>query len=161
MRTQGTAQELEQRRRIAGRLLLQGHKLQEVAEAVDVSLSSVKRWKRAVREGGLDALAAKPHPGRAAALSERQRQRLVRILLKGPLKAGYRTDLWTCARVAGVIEKQFGVRYHPSHVWKILVRLGFTCQKPEQPRREQDEEAVRHWRRWKWPALKRGRVNKA
>jgi transposase len=75
------------------------------------------------------------------------------------LKAGYPNDLWTCARVAEVIKRQFGVGYHPSHVWKILRSLGFTAQKPEQRAREQNDEEVRHWRRYKWPALKKGLVS--
>jgi len=73
MRTQGTARELEVRRRIAGNLLLEGEPLQEVAEVVGASLSSVNRWKRAVKEGGLEALAAKRHPGPEPKLSEDQR----------------------------------------------------------------------------------------
>lgn len=158
MRTKGTAAELEQRRRIAGRLLLQGHKLQDVAEAVGVSLTSVKRRKKAVREGGLDALAAQPQPGRKPRLSPAQIQQLRKLLLAGPRQAGYRTELWTCSRVAQVIAKQFRVDYHPSHVWKLLRALGWTCQKPEQTAREQDEEAVRHWRQHRWPALKKKRA---
>jgi transposase len=158
MRTKGTAAELENRRRIGGRLLLQGKKLDEVAEACGVHVSSVKRWKKIVREKGLEGLAVKDSPGREPKLDEAQREKLVKILVAGPLKAGYKNDLWTCARVGEVIEKQFRVHYHPSHVWKILRSLGFSAQKPEQRAREQDEDEVRHWRRYKWPALKRGRA---
>lgn len=156
MRTKGTAAELEVRRRIAGRLLLEGEDPQDVAEIVGVSLSSAKRWKKAVLEGGLEALAAKPHPGPAPKLTEAQRQELAEILLKGPVAAGYHNDLWTCPRVTQVIYQRFGVEYHTAHVWKILHSLGFTCQAPEHKAREQDEEAPRHWRRYRWPALKKG-----
>jgi len=93
-------------------------KLAEVADACDVGISSVKRWKEAVREGGLDALAVHDSPGREPKMDETQKEKLVRILLAGPLKAGYRNDLWTCARVAEVIERRFRVKYHLSHVWK-------------------------------------------
>jgi transposase len=156
MRTKGTAAELEMRRRIAGRLLLQGKKLQEVADAVAASMSSVKRWKKAVQEGGLDALAAKPQPGREPKLDEEQKAQLVETLLEGPIEAGYRTALWTCGRVAEVIQKRFHVNYHPCHVWKILRGLGWSCQKPEQKAREQDEKEVRRWRAVEWPRIKRG-----
>lgn len=152
--------EWEARRRIAGRLLLEGfHTLQEVADIVGASLSSVKRWKKAVFAGGLKALTTKPRSGRPAALSEADKERLVEILLEGPIKAGYRTDLWTCKRVAEVIYKEFGVQYHERYPWEILRSLGFTCQMPEQQAREQDPEKVRHWRRYIWPHLKRGPVN--
>jgi transposase len=137
---------------------LQGRKLSEVAEACGVSLSSAKRWKRAIREDGLDALVVHDSPGRKPKLNEAQKEKLVGILLAGPQKAGYQNDLWTCGRVAEVIQKRFGIKYHLSHVWKILRSLGFSCQKPEQQAREQDEDEVRRWRRYKWPALKRGRA---
>lgn len=159
MRTKGTAAELEIRRRIGGKLILQGKSLSEVADACDVSMSSVKRWKKLVGKGGLDALAVEDSRGRPPRLDQAQKKRLKGILEKGPLKAGYLNDLWTCARVAAVIEKHFGVKYHPSHVWKVLRGLDFSCQKPEQQAREQDEAAVRHWRRYKWPALKKGLAN--
>jgi len=157
MRPKGSAAELETRRRLAGRLLLEGRKIGEVAEIVAASESSVRRWRREVEKGGFEALKAKPHPGRKARLNEKQKQRLARILLAGPCKAGYRTDLWTCRRVAAVIAKKFGVTYHPAHVWKILRGLGWTPQKPEQRARERNETDIRRWRDQDWPRIKKGR----
>jgi transposase len=73
MRTKGTAAELETCRRIGGRLLLQGKKLDEVADACGVYVSTVKRWKRIVRKKGLEGLAVKESPGREPKLGLRQR----------------------------------------------------------------------------------------
>jgi transposase len=157
MRPKGSAAELETRRRLAGRLLLEGRKIGEVAQIVAASKSSVRRWRQAVQKGGLEALKAKPHPGPKPRLNEKQKQRLVKVLLAGPCKAGYRTDLWTCGRVAEVIAKTFGVKYHPAHVWKILRSLGWTPQKPEQRARERNEADIRRWRRQEWPRIKKGR----
>lgn len=158
MRTQGSAAELEAKRRIAGELLLQGKPVAEVARLVKASWSSVKRWKVAVERGGLDAVAAKPHPGKPCRLSARQKQQLVRILIQGPLKSGYATDLWTCPRVAEVIERRFDVRYHVDHVWRLLSGLGWTCQKPEQRARERDQAAIARWRARDWPRIKKSPV---
>ena len=141
---------------LAGRLLLEGSDVGEVAELVGASVSSAKRWRQAVEKGGLEALKAKPHPGRKPRLTAKQKQRLVEILLAGPLKAGYHNDLWTCKRVAEVIAKKIGVVYHPDHVWKILRSLGWTCQKPEQRAREANDAAMRQWREKEWPRIKRG-----
>lgn len=156
MRPKGTAAELEVRRRIAGRLLLKGRKVGEVAKIVDVSVSSAKRWKIAVSKGGLEALSSKPHPGRKPYLSTKQKKKLIEILLAGPLVAGYRTDLWTCPRVAEVIARKFGVDYHVDYVWQVLRDLGWSCQKPEQRARERDERAIRRWRKRDWPRIKKG-----
>jgi len=156
MRPKGSAAELEVRRRIAGRLLSKGNGINAVARMVGASPSSVQRWKEAIDKGGMEALKAKPHPGRAARLSDRQKERLKAILLAGPGAAGYPTDLWTCPRVAQVIERRFGVRYDPSHVWRILRSLGWSCQKPERRARERDEKAIERWRKGDWPRIKKG-----
>ncbi len=100
---------------------------------------------------------AKTHLGPKPRLNGKQKHRLVKILLAGPRKAGYRTDLWTCPRVADVIAKKFGVKYHPAHVWKILRSLGWTPQKPEQRARERNETDIRRWRKQVWPRIKKGR----
>jgi transposase len=141
---------------LAGQLLLEGNDVAEVAEIVGVSAGSVRQWRRAVEKGGLEALRAKPHPGRTPRLDAKQKQQLVAILLAGPRKAGYRTDLWTCGRVAEVIAKTFQVEYHPDHIGKMLHDLGWTCQKPEQRAREADDTAMAQWRRRDWPRIKRG-----
>jgi transposase len=103
-------------------------------------------------------LAAKPHPGPTPKLSPDQRQKLVAILKAGPIAAGFKTDLWTCARVAKVVRKKFRVSYHPDHLGRILHDLGFSPQKPQRVAREQDAEAVERWRKEDWPRIKKKRA---
>jgi transposase len=146
---------LEQRRRQAIALLEQGLKASHVAQAVGTSPASVTRWRQAYEGQGQAALSAKPHPGRRPKLTARQRERLVRLLLEGPGTYGYRTELWTLARVAAVIATIFGVQYDPSQVWRILRAMGWSCQKPERRARERDEEAIAGWRRDHWPRIKK------
>jgi transposase len=100
-------------------------------------------------------LKAKPVPGRPRKLDARQRRRLPRLLLRGAQAYGYRTDLWTCARVAAVIEKEFGVQYHRAHVSRLLAQCGWSCQKPERRAVERNEAAIEHWKRYKWAAIKK------
>ena len=157
MRTKGTASELEVRRRVAAKLLSDGQTIGEVMHALQVSESSVKRWKRALREGGLEALAAKPHPGRPPRLKAQQRSQLVRILLRGPMASGYNTQLWTCARVAAVIQQQWGIRYSTTQTWRLLKRLAWSPQQPRLRARERDEAAIERWRKVAWPRIKKER----
>ncbi|MCI0332421.1 MAG: IS630 family transposase [Planctomycetes bacterium] len=154
MRTKGSATELEARRR-AAEYFQERKPLREIARRVRANLSSVKRWKAAWQAGGVNALAAKPHPPRATKLSEKQKRQLVELLLAGPRAAGFRTDQWTCARVAALVRKRFRVQYHPDHLGRILHDLGFSPQKPRQVAREQDPEAVERWRREDWPRIKK------
>jgi transposase len=155
MRPKGTAEALEARRLVAARLFDLGKTNPEVAEACGVSLSAVKQWKRRWKEGGAEALAARPHPGPCPRLSPAQLRKLLDILRRGAEKSGFGTDLWTCSRVARVIRRRFEVQYHPCHVWKVLRKLGWTCQKPERRARERDEAAIERWRKVTWPRIKK------
>lgn len=103
----------------------------------------------------------KPHPGRPARLTGEQKEALLEVLRQGPLAVGFATDLWTLARVAKVIENQFGVKYHPGRVWHILRELRWSQQKPERRAREWDEEAIRQWREEEWPRAKKESATKA
>jgi len=155
MRPKGSTAQLEQRRRLAVSLLEQGMKPVKVAKAVGTSRASVTRWRQAYEASGPNALRAKPHPGGKSRLTAVQRKRLVRLLLQGPGKHGYGTELWTLARVAEVIAVNFGVEYHPSAVWHILRAMGWSCQKPERRARERNEQAIATWRQMEWPRIKK------
>jgi len=155
MRPKGSKAELEARRRRAVAMLQEGLGVSEVARRVGVWPGSVTRWRQAYERAGEEGLKAKRHPGSKPKLPADQRQRLAELLLQGPLAHGYRTQLWTLARVAELIEKHFGVRYHPGHVWRVLRGMGWSCQKPERRARERDEEAIGRWRRQDWPRIKK------
>jgi len=155
MRPKGTSAELEQRRRHAVAMLGRGVKAAAVARALRVSLASVGRWRAAARRAGLKALAAKPAPGRPTKLSPARRRQLLHMLARGPRHHGFGTELWTLGRVAEVIYRRWHVSYHPSQVWRILVALGWSCQKPQRRARERDEARIARWRRVDWPRMKK------
>jgi len=127
----------------------------EVARRLHVCRQTVSRWADEFRAGGREALKKAGRAGRRPELSEADRERLQELLVQGPEKLGYETPLWTCARVAHLIDNEFGVEYHPGHVWKILDDLGWSCQRPVGRARERNEEAIRRWRRVEWPAIKK------
>lgn len=162
MRPQGSAEELERRRRRAVALVQEGRGIREVARMVGASPGTVVRWRDAFRARGEAGLRSTPRDGaKLRKLSLKQRERLVRLLLKGPLAHGYRTDLWTLRRVGEVIEQHFRVHYHPGHVWKILRQLDWTAQKPERRARERDEAAIERWRKEDWPRIKKRQKNRS
>jgi transposase len=122
---------------------------------VGVTCATASRWKELVDDQGIAGLAAKPRPARATRLSLDQREKLVEVLLQGPMAAGFPTDMWTCQRVAKIIRSEFGISYHPGHVWKILHSLGWTVQLPEQKSRKRDEKAIKRWREQQWARIKK------
>ena len=156
MRPKGKAEELERRRRRAADLLREGRSVTQVAFIVGAGTGTVSTWKKRLDQKGDAALDAKPHPGPAPRLTWGQKQRLLKMLAKGARHHGWLADLWTLSRVAELIRRKFSVDYDPSSVWHILRGLGWTAQKPEQVAREADEAAMEHWRRHRWPRIKKG-----
>jgi len=154
-RPKGSADVLEDRRRRALALLKTGLSLNEVGRRLRCAASSVMRWFHAWRRLGSKGLQVGASPGRPPKLSAAQRRRLVKLLLQGPLAHGYRTNLWTTARIAEVIEQEFGVRYHRDHVGRLMHSLGWSHQKPETRAVERDEEAIQRWKRKDWPRVKK------
>lgn len=155
MRPAGSPEELEHRRMRALALLKEGLPPVEVAQRVGADRRSVRRWKATARAQGLTGLRAKPASGRPSKLRAKQRSKLEALLLKGAQAAGYHTDLWTCPRVAEVIERRFGVCYHVDHIGRLLHDLGWSAQKPARRALERDEAAIQRWVREDWPRVKK------
>src|SRR6266478_5508921 len=147
--------ELEQRRFEGWKLLRQGFNQSEVARRVKVCSQTVSRWANAVSAEGEKALRSAGRAGRKPLLDEKQRQRLVCRLLEGPERLGYETPLWTCERVAHLIEQEFGVRYHSGHVWKLLRQLNWSPQRPTGRALERNEAAIQEWKTKRWPVIKK------
>ena len=146
---------LEKRRFQAIQMLERGLRQAEIARQLRVVPQTVARWVHDYRSHGKSALRKAGRAGRMPRLNEKQRQQLEKLLVAGPERIGYETPLWTCPRVADLIEQEFQVRYHEGHVWKILVGLGWSPQRPEGRARERNEEQVRQWKKKVWPGLKK------
>ena len=155
MRPKGSADSLQYRRRQALELLDEGRSLNEVGRLVGCAPSSVMRWRDARDEGGEEALKVKSASGRPPKLTAKQKRELEKVLLKGPLAAGYRTDLWTTARIAEVIERTFGVTYHRDHIGRLLKQMGWSHQKPERRALERDQAETDRWLAEDWPRARK------
>jgi transposase len=139
------------------KMLREGSTITAVARRIGCSHSSVIWWRNIVRRLGALGLKAKPASGRPPKLSARQWRQLPKLLLKGALAWGYRTDLWTTTRIAQVIQRKFHVHYHRAHVSRLLARMNWSCQKPERRALERNEKAIAQWKRRRWPTIKKKR----
>ena len=146
---------LEKRRFQAIQMFERGLRQAEIARQLRVVPQTVSRWMHDYRTHGKSALRKAGRAGRKPRLSEKQRQQLEKLLVAGPERLGYETPLWTCPRVAHLIEQEFDVGYHEGHVWKILVGLGWSPQRPEGRARERNEEQILNWKKKVWPTLKK------
>lgn len=155
MRPEGSPAELERRRLRAVALLKEGFQPVEVARRLGVDRRSVRRWRAAHDAEGRKGVAARSASGRPPKLSAKDRARLERDLVKGAKASGFPTDLWTCPRVAQLIRRRYGVRYHVDHVCRLLRSMDWSPQKPERRARERDEEAIRGWIKTTWSRVKK------
>ena len=156
MRPKGSAKVLADRRRRVLKLLDQGLSLNAVARRLGCLASSVMRWRDQRQREGDGVYEVRASPGRPSRLTAPQKKRLVKLLLQGAMAQGYRTELWTTARVAEIIAREFGVKYHRDHVGRLLHGLDFSCQKPDRKALERDDEEIARWQREQWPRIKRG-----
>lgn len=142
-------------------MVLGGMTHADVAEELGVHPHSVDRWMATYREKGKAGLQWAGREGRPPLLADNQKEKLKRILAKGPTPYGYTIGLWTLPRVTKVIEDEFGVTYSEPHVWRILQGIGWSCQRPTKRAVERDEAKIAEWKRKTWPALKKTPKGKA
>ena len=138
---------LEKRRMQAAGLLEKGYSEAEVARRVGAHRQSVNRWAKTLEEAGRIGLRRAGRAGRKPKLCAGDLIKIETALKKGPEVFGYETALWTAPRVTKLIEEECGVRYHPSQVWRILRKLGWSCQRPVGRALERDEGAIRQWKK--------------
>jgi transposase len=154
-RPKGSADAIADRRRRALSLLDQNLSLNEVARRIGCQPCSVMRWREMRRRRGQRVFEVRFSPGRPVKLARDQRRRLIKLLLKGSMAHGYRTELWTCARIAEMIRKEFGVNYHRDHIGRLMRALGWSSQKPQTRAVERDEAQIDAWKRRRWPRVKK------
>jgi transposase len=151
----------EGRRLRAWELHQQGWTGCAIAAALGITPGAVSQWLTRAKEGGSEALRHHPPPGPQPKLTAAQLEHLPRLLACGAEAFGFRGEVWTTARVATVIAREFGVPYHPAHVSRLLRAIGWSLQQPIQQATQRDEAAIAHWYGERWPALKKGRRPKA
>jgi transposase len=147
----------EGRRLRAWTLHQQGWTQRRIAAALGVSPGAVSQWLHRATTQGVAALRSHPSPGRPPRLTALQLARLPELLAQGAEAFGFRGAVWTRRRVAHLIAEQFGVRYHPGHISRLLHRIGWTSQKPIVRATQRDEAAIAAWQQERWPAIKKKR----
>ena len=145
----------EERRKRAWKLKEEGWSQQDIATALGVSEGAVSQWIKRGREGGMEALKAHPPTGVSPRVTVEQKAQIPALLAKGAEAYGFRGDVWTASRVAEVIKRTFGVRYHRDHVGKVMREAGWSRQKPVERASQRNEEALKQWSEERWPDIKK------
>ncbi|MET8130035.1 winged helix-turn-helix domain-containing protein [Streptomyces sp. NPDC005065] len=143
-------------RRQAGRRYAAAEKTAVMAKDLRVSVRSVERWRRAWREGGLEALRS-AGPANSPTVTDAQFAVLEEELGKGPAEHGFGDERWTLARVQTVIRRQLRLSLSVATVWRLLKRHGWSWQAPARRALERDDHAVELWKKEVWPRVKGSR----
>jgi len=154
-RLRKTDSSFEARRFRAWELKQQGWKQSLIAKALGVTPGAVSQWLKRAREEGVESLRRRLGTGAPRRLKTEERAKLPQLLAQGAEAYGFQGEVWTRGRVAEVIWGEFGVRYDPSHVGRILRACGWSRQKPIRRARQRDEEAIRVWREEHWPGVEK------
>jgi len=140
----------EKRRLHAVELKNKGWKQKEIATALDVSEGAVSCWLKTSKSQGKESLRARSHTGRPPRLTNTEKQQLLDFLLRGVEAYGFQGDLWTSQRIGKVIEREFGVIYHRSHIARLLKELKWTPQQPTKHASQRKQAEIDYWLKNIW-----------
>ena len=146
---------LEQLRIRAVHQIEQGAHPEDVAAALGMTRAAVYGWLAKYREGGLDALRAKPVPGRPPSLSGAQLQRVYTLVVgNDPRQLQFAFALWTRAMVRELVRREFAVRLSEVSVGRLLRKLGLSPQRPLYRAWQQNSEEVARWKAETYPTIR-------
>ena len=129
---------------------------EEVAAALGLHRKTVYGWLAKFREGGRDALVAKPVPGRPPKLSGAQIARLYEwIVGADPAQFSFEFALWTRDMVRQVIRREFKIALSVVSVGRLLRTMGLSPQRPLYRAYQQNPEAVQRWKEEQFPAIRK------
>lgn len=129
---------------------------ERIAEAYNFNRACIYRWLRQYDEGGFDALKSDMAPGACPLVTGEMDEWLRHVVLDHtPVDFEYDANLWTCAILAGLLKREFGVAVSDSAVRLHLKKLGLTPQKPKYQDVERGEREVRYFLDIKFPRIQR------
>lgn len=127
----------------------------EIASLLRSSRSKVSQWLRTYEDQGVEGLMEGRRTGRPSLLTDLQKVLLCDIVDSGPIAYGLITGVWTAKLISEIIEEEFGIKYHPSHVWKLLQDFGFSVQSPKRLLAKADDEKRQKWIKETYPGIKK------
>jgi transposase len=142
------------RRKRALELMIQGWNESEIAKIFGVTQSAVSQWINLEQNVAMN----EGKRGRPCQLDLRQKNMIPEFLSHGAEAYGFKGDVWTCARVAKVLYREFGIQYHSRQVGRLLKDLRWTPQKPIIRASQRDESKINEWKTKIWPALKKNLI---
>lgn len=127
----------------------------DIASVLNSPRSRVSDWLKTFEDKGVEGLMEGQRTGRPSRLSDLQKILLCDILDSGPIAYGQLSGVWTAKMISQIIDNEFNVQYHSSHVWKLLQDFGFTVQSPKRLLAKADAEKKEKWTKETYPIIKK------
>ena len=146
---------LEQMRLRAVDAVESGLHPEDVAASLGMARGTVYGWLAKYRDGGKEALKAKPVPGRRPKLTGEQMRRLYTLITgSDPRQLEFEFALWTRELVRALIRREFKVSLSAVSVGRLLRTLGLSPQRPLWRAWQADPRAVARWKDEQFPAIR-------
>ena len=92
---------------------------------------TVRRWLAAFRDGGVEAVADAPIPGRPPKADEAYLSALAAAVATPPRRLGLPFDVWSSRRLSAYLVETTGIRIAPGWLRVLLHRARFACGRPK------------------------------
>jgi transposase len=128
---------------------------EDIATALGMARSTVFGWLAKYREGGQDALRARPVPGRPRKLTGVQMRKVYELIVgRDPRQLQFAFALWTRDMVRELIRRELGVALSAVSVGRLLRTLGLSPQRPLWRASQQNPDLVAAWKQTEYPTIR-------
>jgi transposase len=139
-----------------------GASIREAAQMLALGEQTVRDYRNQFLWKGVASLVYQRPPGRPSKLTKTQRQELADLIKASPQASGYTSGCWNTPMIQDLIQRHFGVEYHPHYICTLLHNLGFSYQKARFVSDHLNEAKRLEWRQTRWPQiLQRARQRQA
>jgi transposase len=135
--------------------LAQGQSVSDVAEMLSLGEQTVRDYRNQYLFKGMASLVYKAPPGRPSKLTKAQRQQLAQWIKASPQDSGYTSGCGHTPMIQDLIQRHFGVVYHPPYIATLLKNMGFSYQKARFVSDHLNEAKRLAWRQTRWPKILR------
>jgi transposase len=135
--------------------LAQGQSVSDVADMLSLGEQTVRDYRNQYLFKGMASLVYQSPPGRPSKLTKTQRRQLAEWIKASPQDGGYTSGCWNTPLVQDLIQRHFGVAYHPHYIATLLKNMGFSYQKARFVSDHLNEAKRLEWRQSRWPQILR------
>ncbi|MBU0980963.1 MAG: winged helix-turn-helix domain-containing protein [Nanoarchaeota archaeon] len=123
-----------------------GESIDKIAYLLSKPRRTVHGWLTRFQERGISGKDSIKQTGRPVTLTLTQRKNLVKDLERAPPHNA--TGLWSTKELKVLLKRKYHVEFVNQHVWRLLVSLGFSMQRPrKQHYKKPGEEEITQFKK--------------